>query len=87
MVTMRKLQMQFRDNLRRIGAMLALVVTTAVVASCGGDFEYKTSGDRLQGETRANTGQFSGASSTSHEDLMSIQEQYKAKLEAEAGKK
>lgn len=67
--------------------MLAAVVIASLVASCGGDFEYKTSGDRLQGETRANTGQFSGASTTSHENLMSIQEQYKAKIEAEAGKK
>ena len=65
-----------------------LVALAAVLlAGCGGDFEYKTSGDRLQGETRANTGEFYGASTASHENLMSIQEQYKAKLEAEAGKK
>ena len=61
--------------------------SASLLAGCGGDFEFKTSGDRPQGETRANTGQFSSASTTSHENLLSIQEQYKAKLEAEAGKK
>ena len=84
---MRQVQPYFRRRLRRVGALLAAAVIASLVASCGGDFDYKTSGDRLQGETRANTGQFSGASTASHENLMSIQEQYKAKLEAEAGKK
>ena len=84
---MRQVQPYFRGRLRRVGAWLAAAVIASLVASCGGDFDYKTSGDRLQGETRANTGQFSGASTASHENLMSIQEQYKAKLEAEAGKK
>ena len=74
---------RIRSLLRTVLVALAAVL----LAACGGDFEYKTSGDRIQGETRANTGQFSGASTTSHENLMSIQEQYKAKLEAEAGKK
>lgn len=74
---------RIRSLLRTVLVALAAVC----LAGCGGDFEYKTSGDRLQGETRANTGQFSGASTTSHENLMSIQEQYKAKLEAKAGKK
>lgn len=74
---------RIRSLLRAVLAALAAVL----LAACGGDFHYKTSGDRIQGETRANTGQFSGASTTSHENLMSIQEQYKAKLDAEAGKK
>ena len=84
---MHQLQMHLRGKRHGVGALLAAVVIASLVASCGGDFEYKTSGDRLQGETRANTGQFSGASTTSHENLMSIQEQYKAKLEAEGGQK
>ena len=86
------MDMQLRGMVRgsRIRSLLrtVLVALAAVLlAGCGGDFEYKTSGDRIQGETRANTGQFSGASTTSHENLMSIQEQYKAKLEAEGGQK
>ncbi|MDE2897484.1 MAG: hypothetical protein OXO54_04100 [Chloroflexota bacterium] len=84
---MHQLQMHLRCKLYGVGALLAAVVIASLVASCGGDFEYKTSGDRLQGENRANTGEFYGASTASHENLMSIQEQYKAKLEAEAGKK
>ena len=84
---MHQLQMHLRCKLHGVGALLAAVVIASLVASCGGDFDFKTSGDRPQGETRANTGQFSSASTTSHENLLSIQEQYKAKLEAEAGKK
>lgn len=79
---------RLRGMVRGLLLRTVLVALAAVcLAGCGGDFEYKTSGDRPQGETRANTGQFSGASTTTHENLMSIQEQYKAKLEAEAGKK
>lgn len=75
------------SRIRSLRRMVLAALAAVLLAACGGDFEYKTSGDRIQGETRANTGQFSGASTTSHENLMSIQEQYKAKLEAEAGKK
>jgi len=75
------------SRIRLLLRTLLVALAAVLLAACGGDFEYKTSGDRPQGETRANTGQFSGASTTSHENLMSIQEQYKAKLEAEAGKK
>ena len=69
----------------RVSLLAALV--GALLAGCGGDFDYKISGDRIQDETRGNTGEFYSAATTSHENLLSIQEQYKAKLEAEAGKK
>ena len=69
------------------GVALSAVLLAGLLAGCGGDFQYKTSGDRIQGETRGNTGEFYSASTTSHENLLSIQEQYKAKLEAEPGKK
>ena len=29
-----------------------------LLAGCGGDFDYKISGDRIQDETRGNTGEF-----------------------------
>ena len=80
----RRLRGMVRGSLLRT---VLVALAAVLLAGCGGDFEYKTSGDRLQGETRANTGEFSSASTASHENLMSIQEQYKAKLEAEAGKK
>ncbi len=74
---------RIRSLLRTVLVALAAVL----LAGCGGDFDYKISGDRIQDETRGNTGEFYSAATTSHENLLSIQEQYKAKLEAEAGKK
>ena len=75
---------RIRSLLRTVLVALAAVL----LAACGGDFEYKTSGDRLFRERLAPIPVNSAAHRpTSHENLMSIQEQYKAKLEAEAGKK
>ena len=63
------------------------IVVASLLAGCGGDFEYKTSGDRIDGEDRGGISDFDGGSTTSHENLMSIQEQYQAKVRAESGQK
>ena len=74
---------RIRSLLRTVLVALAAVL----LAGCGGDFEYKTSGDRIDGEDRGGISDFDGASTTSHENLLSIQEQYQAKLKAESGQK
>lgn len=65
-----------------IRVALATIVCAASVAGCGGDFEYKTSGDRIMSQERGGVGEFSGSSTASQEQLMSIQEQYQAKIKA-----
>jgi hypothetical protein len=84
---MRQLQTYFRRKLRRVGALLAAAVIAALVASCGGDFDYKISGDRPASETRKGTGEYEALSTSSHEDVLKLQERYQAKVESEAGKK
>ena len=84
---MRQLQTYFSRKLRRVGALLAAAVIAALVASCGGDFDYKISGDRPANETRKGTGEYEALSTSSHEDVLKLQERYQAKVEAEAGKK
>ena len=69
------------------GAPLLALVVGSLLAGCGGDFEYKTSGDRIDGEDRGGISDFDGASTTSHENLLSIQEQYQDKVKAESGQK
>ena len=84
---MHQLQMHLRCKPHGVGALLAAVVIASLVASCGGDFEYKTSGERPANETRTGTGEFGALSTSSHEDVLKLQERYQAKVEAEAGKK
>ena len=86
-VTMRQLQTYFSRKLHRVGTLLAAAVIAALVASCGGDFDYKISGDRPANETRKGGGEYESLSTASHEDVLKLQERYKAKVEAEAGKK
>ena len=51
----------------------------ALLAGCGGDFDYKISGDRAINEVRgARAG--GGGKTATHEDLMKLQEQYQAKV-------
>ena len=66
---------------------LLALVGASLLAACGGDFEYKTSGDRIDGGDRSGIADWDGASTTSHENLLSIQEQYQAKVRAESGQK
>ena len=62
----------------------------SLLAGCGGDFEFKTSGDRTS-EDNVGPSEFNnpdaaglgGASTASDEKMKSIQEQYQAKLKAE----
>ena len=70
---------------RRV-SILALLVG-ALLAGCGGDFDYKISGDRAINEVRgARAG--GGGKTATHEDLMKLQEQYQAKVaDQEAGAK
>ncbi|MYD93319.1 MAG: hypothetical protein F4Y02_06440 [Chloroflexi bacterium] len=79
--------MRVSYSIRRPGLTVAAGVVAAVLTACGGDFEYKTSGDRIDGGNRAGIADWDGASTTSHENLMSIQEQYQAKVKAESGQK
>ena len=72
---------------KRFGIAVTVVLTATLLAACGGDFEYKTSGDRIDGGDRGGIADWDGASTTSHENLMSIQEQYQAKVKAESGQK
>ena len=84
--------MRTPDTLHRIRRWIRCVPLLALVgasllAGCGGDFEYKTSGDRIDGGDRSGIADWDGASTTSHENLLSIQEQYQAKVKAESGQK
>ena len=79
--------MRVSCSIKRLGLTVAVGVVAALLTACGGDFEYKTSGDRIDGENRAGVADWDGASTTSHENLMSIQEQYQAKVKAESGQK
>ena len=61
----------------RVALLAALV--GALLAGCGGDFDYKISGDRAINEVRgARAG--GGGKTATHEDLMKLQEQYQAKV-------
>ncbi len=66
----------------RVSILAALV--GALLAGCGGDFDYKISGDRPANETRGAVAT-GGGKSTTHEDLMKLQEQYQAKVAKEQG--
>ena len=72
---------------RQLGVVAFATLAAILLAACGGDFEYKTSGDRIDGGDRSGIADWNGASTTSHEHLLSIQEQYQAKVEAEGGQK
>ena len=72
---------------RQLRVMVFAALAAILLAACGGDFDYKTSGDRIDGENRSGIADWNGASTTSHENLMSIQEQYQAKLKAESGQR
>ena len=69
----------------RVSLLAALV--GALLAGCGGDFDYKISGDRAINEVRgARAG--GGGKTATHEDLMKLQEQYQAKVaDQESGAK
>ena len=63
-----------------------------LLAGCGGDFEFKTSGDRTSEENvgpsefnNPDAAGLGGASTASDEKMKSIQDQYQAKLKAESG--
>lgn len=61
----------------RVSLLAALV--GSLLAGCGGDFDYKISGDRAINEVRgARAG--GGGKTATHEDLMRLQEQYQAKV-------
>ncbi len=79
--------MRVSSSTKRPCVAVAAGVVAALLTACGGDFDYKTSGDRIDGEDRGGISDFDGASTTSHENLMSIQEQYQAKVRAESGQK
>ena len=72
---------------KKLGVVAFSGLAAILLTACGGDFDYKTSGDRIDGEDRGGISDFDGASTTSHENLMSIQEQYQAKVKAESGQK
>lgn len=69
----------------RLSLLVALV--GSMLAGCGGDFDYKISGDRAINEVRgARAG--GGGKTATHEDLMKLQEQYQAKVaDQESGAK
>ena len=90
-----------RDSNRwhRIRRLLCSVLILALLGAsllvgCGGDFEFKTSGDRTS-EDKVGPSEFNnpdaaglgGASTASDEKMKSIQEQYQAKLQAESGQR
>ncbi len=79
--------MRISCSIKRPGLTVAAGMVAVLLTACGGDFEYKTSGDRIDGENRGGIADWDGASTTSHENLMSIQEQYQAKVKAESGQK
>ncbi len=73
--------------------VLALV-GASLLAGCGGDFEFKTSGDRTSAENvgpsefnNPDAAGLGGASTASDEKMKSIQEQYQAKMKAESGQR
>ena len=73
----------------RMGTLICRVsiqtlLVGALLTGCGGDFEYKISGDRPANETRGAVAT-GGGKSTTHEDLMKLQEQYQAKVAKEQG--
>jgi len=86
-VTRHQLQTYLSRKLRRAGAMLAAAMIAALAASCGGDFDYKISGERPANESRTGTGDLGSMSTSSHADVLKLQERYQAKVDAEAGKK
>lgn len=72
-----------RDLATSFNHLACAFLIAALVSGCGGDFEYKTSGDRALGKDRGQGGAEGGGGSTaSHEQLLTIQEQYQAKAEA-----
>jgi len=75
-----------RGTLVRHVSILAALVGV-LLTGCGGDFDYKISGDRAINEVRgARAG--GGGKTATHEDLMKLQEQYQAKVaNEEAGAK
>ena len=73
---------RIRSPIRRVSVLAVLV--GALIAGCGGDFDYKISGDRPANETRGAVAT-GGGKSTTHEDLMKLQEQYQAKIAKEQG--
>ena len=75
-------------------APLVALVAASLLAGCGGDFEFKTSGDRTSEENvgpsefnNPDAAGLGGASTASDEKMKSIQEQYQAKLKAETGQR
>ena len=81
---MRRSEMSSRIGtlVRRVSILTLLV--GALLAGCGGDFDYKISGDRPINEVRgARAG--GGGKTTTHEDLMKLQQQYQAKVANEQG--
>jgi hypothetical protein len=67
--------------------MLAALGMLPLVTACGGDFQYKISGDRTAGEQRSDLGGFSGSTTLTHDELLKLQEDYAKKAEeAEAAK-
>lgn len=76
---MRRSEMSSRIGtlVRRVSILTLLV--GALLAGCGGDFDYKISGDRPINEVRgARAG--GGGKTTTHEDLMKLQQQYQDKV-------
>ena len=68
-------------------ASISAVLAASLLTGCGGDFDYKISGDRAINEVRgARAG--GGGKTATHEDLMKLQEQYQAKVaDEESGAK
>ncbi len=81
---MRQLGMSRRGRQSKRGAALIAALLAALLAGCGGDFDYKISGDRPANETRGAVAT-GGGKSTTHEDLIKLQEQYQAKVAKEQG--
>jgi len=87
------------DTWRRIWRWLRCVpllalIGVALLAGCGGDFEFKTSGDRTSDQNvgpsefnNPDAAGLGGASTASDEKMKSIQEQYQAKMKAESGQR
>jgi hypothetical protein len=71
-----------RDLATSFNQLACAFLIAVLVSGCGGDFEYKTSGDRVLGKDRGRGAGGGGGSTASHEQLLTIQEQYQAKAEA-----